>query len=211
VARRQALIDFAAHHRAVIIEDDYDGEYRFEGNSLPALRTSEAASSVFYVGTFSKCMLPALRIGYIVAPAWAMPTLVSAKNCMDWHTATPIQAAVAKFISEGHLTRHVRAMREVYGTRRQLLLDVLKRDFSDWLEPLPSFYGMHLTALVRPQVHLDAVIRKLRGSALNIHSLERYFLAPPDARGLVFGYGATEPAELSRGLSVLRAAFRSHA
>lgn len=211
MARRHALIDFTARHGAVIIEDDYDGEFRFEGNSLPALRTSEAAQSVFYVGTFSKCMLPALRIGYIVAPAWAMPTLVSAKNCMDWHTATPIQTAVAKFISEGHLTRHVRVMREIYGARRQLLLDVLKRDFGDWLEPLPSFYGMHLTALARPQVRLDAVTRKLRGGALNIHSLERYFLAPPTARGLVFGYGATESDELSRGLSILRAALRTYA
>ena len=209
MARRQSLIEFATRHGAVIVEDDYDGEFRFEGNSLPALRTSEAAASVFYVGTFSKCMLPALRLGYIVAPAWAMPTLVSAKNCMDWHTATPIQAAVAKFISEGHLTRHVRAMREIYGSRRQQLLETLRQEFSEWLDPLPSFYGMHLTAIARPAVRLEAVIRKLRTSTLNIHSLERYFLAKPGHRGLVFGYGATESAELARGMTVLRAALRS--
>jgi GntR family transcriptional regulator/MocR family aminotransferase len=211
MARREALIAFAVRHAAVIIEDDYDGEFRFDGNSMPALRTSEAAASVFYVGTFSKCMLPALRLGYIVAPAWAMPTLISAKNCMDWHTATPIQASVAKFISEGHLTRHVRAMRELYAARRALLLDTLRKSFADWLEPLPSFYGMHLTALARPQVKLEAVIGKLSSSALNVHSLERYFLATPGHRGLVFGYGATQPDELTRGLTILRTAMRSHA
>ena len=204
MARRQALIEFATRHGAVIIEDDYDGEFRFEGNSLPALRTSETAASVFYVGTFSKCMLPALRLGYIVAPAWAMPTLISAKNCMDWHTATPIQAAVSKFISEGHLTRHVRAMRATYGTRRQQLLEILRREFSDWLDPLPSFYGMHLTAIARPQVRLEAVIRKLRTSALNIHSLERYFLGIPTHHGLVFGYGAVDLGDIEQGLEALR-------
>jgi GntR family transcriptional regulator / MocR family aminotransferase len=209
--RRQALIAFAARHGAVIVEDDYDGEFRFEGSSLPALRTSQAANSVFYVGTFSKCMLPALRLGFIVAPDWSVATLVSAKNCMDWHSSTPIQSAVASFISGGHLTRHVRAMREIYRQRRKLLLDLLRRDFAEWLEPLPSFYGMHLTASARANLHLEAATRKLQSSKVNIHSLDRYFLGPPNHRGFVFGYGAAELSELTRGLSSVREALRSSA
>jgi GntR family transcriptional regulator/MocR family aminotransferase len=90
--------------------------------TLTALRAHEASDVVFYVGTFSKCMLPALRMGFIVAPEWAMQTLVAAKNCLDWHCSTPVQVGVAGFIAGGHLSRHVRRMREIYRQRRQLLL-----------------------------------------------------------------------------------------
>ena len=120
--RRKALVEFARRRGAVIIEDDYDGEFRYDGSPLAALRIAEAADVVFYVGTFSKCMLSALRLGFIIAPAWAMRTLVAAKNCLDWHCSTPVQIGVAGFISEGHLTHHVRKMRAIYKKRRQLLL-----------------------------------------------------------------------------------------
>ncbi|HEY2404208.1 MAG TPA: PLP-dependent aminotransferase family protein, partial [Steroidobacteraceae bacterium] len=106
--RRRALIEFARRHNAVIVEDDYDGEFRFEGSPLPALRAHEASDVVFYVGTFSKCMLPSLRLGFIIAPDWARPALVAAKNCLDWHCSMPIQLGVAAFIAEGHLAHHVR-------------------------------------------------------------------------------------------------------
>ena len=126
---------------AVIVEDDYDGEFRYEGSPLEALRTPEAADVVFYVGTFSKCMLTALRLGFIVAPDWAMRTLVAAKNCLDWHCSTPVQMGVAGFIAEGHLTHHVRRMRDIYKQRRQLLLNAIEQDFSEWRNPFPRSTG----------------------------------------------------------------------
>lgn len=91
--RRRALVEFARSRDAVIVEDDYDGEFRFDGTPLEALRSSDFADVVFYVGTFSKCMLPGLRLGFVVAPDWAMSTLIAAKNSMDWHCPTPIQNA----------------------------------------------------------------------------------------------------------------------
>jgi GntR family transcriptional regulator / MocR family aminotransferase len=206
--RRKELLDFAAKHGAVIIEDDYDGEFRFEGSPLPALRTSDAANSVFYVGTFSKCMLPALRLGFIVAPAWAMRTLVAAKNCLDWHSPTPIQHAVASFISEGHLTRHVRTMGKVYGARRQLLLKLLRESLSDWLTPLPSFYGMHLTALARRSIDLEAVSQALVAQGVGIHTLDRYHLNRTSHSGLVLGYGAAESRDIVQGVALLRRVFK---
>jgi GntR family transcriptional regulator / MocR family aminotransferase len=209
--RRKELLDFAAKRGAVIVEDDYDGEFRFEGSPLPALRTSDAANSVFYVGTFSKCMLPALRLGFIVAPAWAMRTLVSAKNCLDWHSPTPIQHAVASFISEGHLTRHVRTMGRVYGARRKLLLRLLQESLSDWLTPLPSFYGMHLTALARRSVDLDAVTQALVAQGVGIHTLDRYHIDRASHRGLVLGYGAAESRDIVNGVGLLRRALTGKA
>ena len=150
--RRQALIEFARERGAIIIEDDYDGEFRYEGSPLPALRTAQAADVVFYVGTFSKCMLSALRLGFIVAPSWAMRTLTAAKNCLDWHCPTPIQSAVAGFIAEGHLTRHVRKMRDIYRQRRQLLLELVQ----DKLEPVAASHSVvlrHAHCRVGPPWH----------------------------------------------------------
>jgi GntR family transcriptional regulator/MocR family aminotransferase len=206
VRRREALIEFARARGAVIIEDDYDGEFRYEGAPLPALRTGDAADVVFYVGTFSKCMLSALRLGFIVAPSWAIGTLTAAKNCLDWHCATPVQSAVAAFIAEGHLTRHVRKMRDIYKERRQLLLDSLQDKLSDWLLPIPSYHGMHVVAVAHVPRDLEAVSDALSRQQIKIHTLSRYFLGPQTQFGMVFGYGTVDRAEIRRGISMLRKA-----
>jgi GntR family transcriptional regulator / MocR family aminotransferase len=207
--RRQALIEFARARGAVIIEDDYDGEFRYEGSPLPALRTADAADVVFYVGTFSKCMLSALRLGFIVAPSWAMSTLTAAKNCLDWHCPTPIQSAVAGFIAEGHLTRHVRKMRDIYKQRRELLLESMRDKLSPWLLPVPSFYGMHIAALAHSALELEAVADVLLRQHVKIHTLSRYYLGPSTQAGLVFGYGTVDLPEIRRGVSVLRKALQA--
>jgi GntR family transcriptional regulator / MocR family aminotransferase len=202
--RRDALIEFAREHGAVIVEDDYDGEFRYEGSPLPALRTSQSADVVFYVGTFSKCMLSALRLGFIVAPPWAIRTLTAAKNCLDWHCATTVQTAVGAFIAEGHLTRHVRKMRDIYQQRRRLLLQSLRDRLSDWLSPIPSFYGMHIAAVTTAPCDLEAVCDALARQQIKIHTLSRYFLGPQTRFGLVFGYGTVDLVEIRRGISTLR-------
>jgi GntR family transcriptional regulator / MocR family aminotransferase len=202
--RREALIDFARARGAIIIEDDYDGEFRYAGSPLPALRAAQAADVVFYVGTFSKCMLSALRLGFIVAPSWAMSTLTAAKNCLDWHCSTLIQTAVAGFIAEGHLTRHVRKMRDIYKQRRALLLDVMQDKLKEWLRPIASPYGMHIAALAHPGIDLEAVAEALLQQQVRIHTLGRYFLGPQTQSGLVFGYGTVDLPEIRRGLSALR-------
>jgi len=203
--RRRALIEFARRRGAVLVEDDYDGEFRFEGSPLEALRTRDSADVVFYVGTFSKCMLPAFRLGFVVAPAWALPALIAAKNGLDWHCSVPIQLAVASFISDGHLARHVRKMREVYRSRRQRLLSLLGAELGAWLEPLPSFCGMHLAALARTPLDLDAVSDALLARQVKLHALSRYYLGRPARAGFVIGYGAADLSDLTRGTAALRA------
>ena len=204
--RRKALVAFARSHGAVIVEDDYDGEFRYDGASLQALQSEDSADVVFYVGTFSKCMLPALRLGFLVAPQWAMRTLVAAKNCLDWHCSTPVQLGVAGFISQGHLARHVRRMRHLYKQRRQALLTSLVKEVGKWLEPVPSFYGMHIAATVRGSTSLDLerVTETLLDHNIKIHTVSRYYLGQPGRPGLIFGYGAVGPIEIAQGLAVLR-------
>ena len=120
--RRQALLDLARQTGAVIVEDDYDGEFRYGGSPLEALRGEASADHVFYVGSFSKCMLPAIRLGFLVAPRWALSALVAAKNASDWHCSSPIQTAVGGFIRDGHLARHIRRVRRIYLKRRDHLV-----------------------------------------------------------------------------------------
>jgi GntR family transcriptional regulator/MocR family aminotransferase len=206
--RRAALVEFARRNGAVIVEDDYDGEFRFGEKPLQSLRATDAADVVFYVGTFSKCMLPSLRLGFLVVPDWARRTLVAAKNCLDWHCSMPLQMAVSAFITEGQLARHVRKMRQIYGERRQLLFRLLKRDFADWLEPIPSLYGMHVAAWARDELDLNTAVEALADRSVKIHTLERYQLKQSPRSGLVFGYGAVDLAQIERGLAELHSLLR---
>jgi GntR family transcriptional regulator/MocR family aminotransferase len=202
--RREALVAYARAHNAVIVEDDYDGEFRY-GEPLSALHSPDTADLVFYVGTFSKCMFPALRLGYVAAPLWAMPSLVSAKNGTDWHSPSPLQMGTGAFIAAGHLRRHVRRLRNIYAERREVLTSILSRDFPEFLV-LPSFYGLHVTALARSRLNLEAMTTRLAGQRIMLHSLERYFCGPASVEGLVLGYGAAEIGAIRRGLAALRRA-----
>lgn len=202
--RRATLLAFARRHGAVVVEDDYDGEFRYDGAPLQALRSAATADDVFYVGTFSKCMLPALRLGFVVVPPWAMPALTTAKNCVDWHCPTLTQMAVARFMAEGHLVRHVRRLRDVYRKRRDLVWEILQADFSDQLLPVQSHYGMHVAAFSTRAKSLKRATASLLESNMQLHSFERYFHGAPTAEGLVFGYGAVDLKGIEQGLKALR-------
>jgi GntR family transcriptional regulator / MocR family aminotransferase len=207
--RRQALIEYARSHGAVIIEDDYDGEFRYGGGSVEALRNADSADVVFYVGTFSKSMLPALRLGFIVAPAWVMRTLIAAKNCLDWHCSIPIQRAVAGFIADGHLARHIRNLRDTFKERRNLLLEMIQEQCGAWLDPIPSLYGVHIAASAHTSLNLESVSAALLRQNVRMHTLSRYFLGPQLRRGLIFGFGTADAAQIRRGLHLLRRAFHN--
>lgn len=201
--RRQALLALARRSGAVVVEDDYDGEFRFDGAPLAALRTREAADHVFYVGTFSKCMLPTLRLGFMIAPAWAMPALVTAKNCMDWHCPSFLQMGVGAFVAEGHLTRHVRKMRHIYRQRRKVLIDGLRHGFAGSLAPIPSAYGMHVTVLLTRGHDPAEVAARMLEAGCRLHTLARYHMGAPARPGLVFGYGIASPGQIESALRCL--------
>lgn len=198
--RRAALLAFAQQHGAVILEDDYDGEFRYGPRPLDALQTLDRSESVFYLGTFSKSLFPALRIGYVAAPRWALAALCAAKQCTDWQCAGPLQDTLALFIAEGHLARHVRKMRQVYGARRAVLLERIERDFKGLLEPIGSSAGLHLSAWSAPALDLEALARRARAEDVGIYALHAYYAAWRGRPGLVFGYGAADAETIGEGM-----------
>lgn len=190
--RREALLRFAAESGAIIVEDDYDGEFRYDGSPLEALRGSASASRVFYIGSFSKCLFPGVRLGFIVPPAWALPALVAAKNATDWHSSVPVQAAVAGFMQEGHLKRHIRRVRRIYRDRRDALLLQLEQRLGNRLTVVPSLYGMHVAALATEGRDCEAISQALARRGIMIHALERYFMGSPTCAGFIIGYAAVD-------------------
>jgi GntR family transcriptional regulator/MocR family aminotransferase len=205
--RRAELLEFARVNSAVIVEDDYDGEFRYGTTPRDALQTLDRSGSVFYVGTFSKSLFPGIRLGFVVAPPWARRALINAKQVSDWHSPVLEQDALAAFISEGHMARHVRKMRKLYSERRELMMSGLQAHFSPWLEPIPSSGGMHLTALLRESVDLDAIVRSARQRNMEVRSLRAYHVNNDGEAGIVLGYGATGPEALTEGLLQLRRLF----
>lgn len=204
IQRRTALLEFAQERDAVVIEDDYDGEFRFGARPLDALQTLDRSELVFYVGTFSNSLFPEIRLGFIVSPPWARRALVAAKQCADGYCAVPEQFTLAAFIGEGYLARHVRKMRQVYGARHQKLLTCLRSDFSRWLEPISSAVGLHLTALSRSSFDADEIAERAREAGVAIYSLRDFYFGKPGQPGLVFGYGAIRESEITEGLSRVR-------
>ncbi|HEX7110846.1 MAG TPA: PLP-dependent aminotransferase family protein [Mizugakiibacter sp.] len=207
--RRAELLAFAQRRGAVVIEDDYDGEFRYAGRPLDALQTLDRAESVFYVGTFSKCLFPALRLGFVAAPAWARRALIAAKLAADWHCPGVTQEALAAFIAEGHLVRHVRRMRGLYAARRDALLAGLDGELSPWLQPLPAVAGLHLAARTAPGLDADALARRARELGVGVQSLRDYRAGRGGVAGLAFGFGAIDAAAIPEGLALLRRACRA--
>ncbi len=190
--RRHQLHQLAQKRNCLIVEDDYGGEFRTSGDPLRALH-SHGPDNVFYVGTFSTSMLPSFRLGYLIAPAWAVEPLIWAKRLDEWQSSSVIQAAAASFITDGHLSVHIAKMRALYRDRKSALVDAVDAHFGELLRPLPSSYGLHLSAIGNPAVDWKSLCERARLDRILVAPLSRYYSAAPQP-GLVFGIGA-EPAE----------------
>jgi GntR family transcriptional regulator/MocR family aminotransferase len=148
-------------------------------------------------------MLPSLRLGFVIPPAWAMRTLVAAKNALDWHCSVPLQMAVAAFIKDGHLGRHVRRMRRIYRQRRDRLVELLKSDRGEGLEPIPSSYGLHVTATLARGTDTEAASEALAKRGIFCHALTRYFMGPPTRSGFVISYALADLDALETAVTAL--------
>jgi GntR family transcriptional regulator/MocR family aminotransferase len=207
--RRIELAGWADRTGGAIIEDDYDSEFRFGDRPIEPVQILDAAGRVIFVGSFSKTMLPALRLGYVITPRSISHAVEAAKYLADWHTPTGTQAAMAWFLSSGSFARHLRRMRTVYESRHRLIADTLRNDFDEHLEVVPSSVGLHLAAhSVDGSVdRIDAVHRRALAAGVDFHPLARYAAGDVARAGIVLGYGGIPLDRIDEGLRRLRAAF----
>lgn len=206
--RRTALLSWAAEHDAVIIEDDYDSEYRYADRPLDPLQRLDTEGRVVYVGTFSKTMLPSLRLGFLVAPPSLMPALRSAKRLTDWHNDHVTQAAMARFIDSGGFARHVRQATKQYGRRQRQIVEQAEALLGGTLRVVPSVAGLHVCLLPRDAVvaaafDADRVAAEAAASGVSVQSIARFGMGETPASGLMLGFGAIAPEDVPDGLRVL--------
>ncbi|WP_312512414.1 PLP-dependent aminotransferase family protein [Massilia sp.] len=221
LARRLELLWWAGANRAWVIEDDYDSEYRHTGAPLASLQSLDRAGCVIYVGTLSKVLFPALRLGYVVAPPALVEPLSRAKAVVDRHSAILPQAVLADFIAEGHFARHIRRTRAAYGERRAALLDALGARLDERLVCGPSDAGLDLCVHFRPDregniPREDEVERRAQQAGVELRTLG-YFTHPAATPacavepGLVLGFAAVPSGELRRAVDALAQAIEASA
>ncbi|GGM43650.1 PLP-dependent aminotransferase family protein [Dactylosporangium sucinum] len=209
--RRSALLAWAEETGAAVVEDDYDSEFRFSDRPLEPLQSLDRAGRVIYVGSFSKTLLPALRLGFLVAPATLRPALRAAKRLTDWHGDPAAQLALAALLDEGRLARHLRAVTRVYAARHELLTAAARGPLAGWFTPVPSSAGLHLTFRAVPGLPVDAIVARLRAAEVAVEPLASFYAEPPPRPdpGLVVGYGSIPTANLPEAILRIEAACRN--
>jgi GntR family transcriptional regulator/MocR family aminotransferase len=202
--RRLALLEWAKNAGAYILEDDYDGEYRYDGRPLASLQGLDDHESVIYVGTFSKVLFPALRLGYVIVPPALIDAFLTMRRAMEVNLPRLEQAVLAEFITEGHFTRHIRRMRTLYASRREALLEaaqVLP------LEIEAPQTGMHLIGWLPDGEDDRAVSRQAAQHQVNVLPLSTLAIDPVPRAGLLMGYAAINHDEIRAGVRRFAEAF----
>ncbi len=200
--RRLALVDWANAQRAWIVEDDYDGEFQYGTHRLPALCSLPHAQRVLYVGTFSKTLHPGLRLGFIVLPDALAGAFAMARALTDRHSPGDAQAVLARFITDGHLLRHLRRMRELYPQRQQVLIDAMAKASKGQLLLQPSEQGMHLLHELPAGQDDQSLSARAQEAGIVLAPLSRYTIASK-RRGWLFGYAGYDTAALRKAAAKL--------
>jgi GntR family transcriptional regulator/MocR family aminotransferase len=199
LSRRLQLLDWAAQEGAWVFEDDYDSEFCYDNRPLPALQGLDEQQSVVYLGTLNKVAYPALRVGYLVAPPSVVPAFEAVTAAMPLGPSAVIQAALADFIAEGHLARHVARMRTVYQQRQQIIVDELGRHLSDHVSVEPSPVGMHIVATLHG-VAAEAVAEAGRANGLDLRALSSYAMNHDGRNAIIIGYTHLDPDVIKAGV-----------
>ena len=202
-SRRFALLDWAERNRAWILEDDYDSEFRYVSRPVGALQAMDARNRVIYIGTFSKALFPAVRVGYVVVPPLLWSKFLESRFAFDVFTPTLYQRALSEFLKEGHFARHLRRMRSAYIERRDALLRGLARHCGDLVQVYNSDAGLHLAVLLPEGVDDHDVAMRLGRRGVATLALSSSYVGPTRKQGLLLGFGCAAPQRLLDATRIL--------
>jgi len=204
--RRLSLVEWARRMDTLVVEDDYDGEYRYEDQSLQSLQGLDAEGRVIYIGTFSRTIFSSLRIGYLIVPKPLISVFTSAKWLCDRHTATLEQETLAEFITSGLYERHLRRVRRRNAARRTALRDAIAKYLGDRVEVTGFGAGAHVVLWPSSRISEAGVIARAASLGVAIYGISPYFLTPPPLKGLLLGYSRMKEADIREGVRRLSAA-----
>jgi GntR family transcriptional regulator / MocR family aminotransferase len=205
LTRRLALLAWARAHGAIIVEDDYDGDLRYDGHSLSALQGLDDSGGVVYLGTFSKVLFPALRLGYVVLPGTDKnialgQAFIRAKNLVDRGAPTLTQAAVADFIAEGHFERHLRHLRRLYGERRQVLTTALDHYLGPKVAYSPVPAGLHVMLLLESGLDENWLVYQAASVGVRIYGGAVHYLEQPAPPSILLGFSGLNESDIREGV-----------
>jgi GntR family transcriptional regulator/MocR family aminotransferase len=207
-SRRLQLLDWARRRGVWLLEDDYDSEYRYDTQPIASLHGLDTDQRVLYIGTFSKVLFPALRVGYLVIPTDLVARFRKIRDAMDIFPATLYQAVLHDFLRGGHFARHLRRMRTVYAERRRVLVSSIERELGDGVRIAGDRAGFHLVVLLPTDARdYDIAVRAAR-HGISVIPLSTCYAGPRPRPGLVLGYGPTRATEIPDAVRRLKAVLR---
>ncbi len=206
LARRLALLRAASGADALIVEDDYDSEFHYVGHPVSTLKSVDTTDRVVYVGTFSKSLFPALRLGFIISPLRLIDAFEQVFNAFQPGLPTHTQAVVADFMEAGFFATHIRRMRQIYADRYQSLMTESSAGLSDFLDIQPTNSGLHTVGYFRRpgrdrDIDERTVSRALMAQGISARPLGQYAMMPLEKKGLTLGFGAIAPRSLRQGVA----------
>jgi GntR family transcriptional regulator/MocR family aminotransferase len=208
--RRMELLNWAVKAGAWIIEDEYDAEYRYYGRPIAALQSLDRSGSVIYIGTFTKMLFNALRLGFLVVPERLVSAFEAGRSFVDRHPATLDQAILAEFITEGHFGHHIRSMRQTYSERLGVLREAARKHLAGLVDVTDAAAGMRTIAWLTNRSSDAAAAQRAQALGLEVIGLSTFTAQHSQKPALILGFAGCNATELRRGVSVLSAALQSH-
>jgi GntR family transcriptional regulator/MocR family aminotransferase len=206
-ARRKLIIEWAQQNNSLIIEDDYNGEYRYSGRPLATLYEQCDSEHIIYMGSFSKLLFPGLRIGFLVTPLQFIEPLKKLRWLLDRHSPTLEQAVLTDFINDGHFSRHLRKMRTLYFERQQFLLKAVNKHLSDILKVPPLDGGLHLIGWLQDGVEENNLLQAANEANVELIPTSIYQQLPIEKPSVILGYASYSEEQLLKGVLALKRAY----
>jgi GntR family transcriptional regulator / MocR family aminotransferase len=203
VCRRLSLLEWSSRSGAWVFEDDYDSEYRYAGRPVPALQGFDRRGVVIYSGSFSKVLLPSLRLGYLVVPSALVDKFGAARFLTDRHASVLDQAAMCEFITAGHFGRHIRRTRELYASRLMTLREAMHSRLAGIIDLPKSDAGTHIAAWLQPGLQADAIASAARAKNVEAVPIRRFVLQTPRPEGFLLGFAPYSPRQIREGVDAL--------